>query len=285
MTSIFFDLVPSPAILELLLLVCPCLFFLTLITTLCIFLSPIVFSSGKVSCPSPFMSLKAPKISEALPTDPGAPPPKSTGNAATLVIHTDDRNGRRSRDIQRLTDRLGWSATQRDMVQDLIRSRVSIGMEAHYLLDYAKSEQRGSAIKRLANLPFHTIMVRWKLSFHFPVYTPPIVYGILSRFGKIESMGSLSANSAFVVFDYEYHACRAISKGMVGFSYCPLICSWWYLERYWFPINNADDVKREDLLLSDNRLERNSKRHIAQIKSEFKRKAAALSYNVATFRP
>ncbi|GFS17270.1 hypothetical protein ElyMa_001493200 [Elysia marginata] len=98
-------------------------------------------------------------------------------------------------------------------------------------------------------------------------------------------MGVLSQNSAFVVFQHEYHACRAIMSKLVGFSYCPIILRWMFIERFKYPLTDASDVKREDLLLSDGRLERNSKRHIAQIKREFWRKAAALSYDVSTFRP
>ncbi|RUS90337.1 hypothetical protein EGW08_001935 [Elysia chlorotica] len=105
------------------------------------------------------------------------------------------------------------------------------------------------------------------------------------RFGIIESMGVMSPNSAYVIFQQQYHACRAMKAQTIGFNYCPLIVSWWHQSRYKLPLTDASDVKREDLLLSDGRLERNSKKHIAQIKREFWRKAAALSYDVSTFKP
>ncbi|KAK3780995.1 hypothetical protein RRG08_046299 [Elysia crispata] len=182
-------------------------------------------------------------------------------------------------------DRPGWTATNHEMAEDLIHNKVTIAKDMTFLPEELRESRRSSLIKNLALLPFHCLLVKWKMSFSFPVYTPRMVFGILSRFGAIQSMGVLSQNSAFVIFRHEYHACRAILSQQVGFNNCPLILCWWYKERYRLPLTDAADVKREDLLLSDGRLERNSKRHIAQIKREFWRKAAALSYDVSTFRP
>lgn len=187
------------------------------------------------------------------------------------------------------TERPDWTATLHDMTKDLIHNRMTICRDIRKVpMDNSvpvRIAEQPTLIETLAELPFHTLLVKWRLSFNFPAYTPRIVFGILSRFGRIDQMGTFSHNSAFVAFHFEYHACRAIMAKLVGFSYCPLIISWMFTERYKYGRADASDVKREDLLLSDGRLERNTKRHVAQIKRDFWRKAAALSYDVSTFRP
>ncbi|GFS17265.1 hypothetical protein ElyMa_001493000 [Elysia marginata] len=91
-----------------------------------------------------------------------------------------------SRDIQlhgsHAEEKPNWTATTHDMTKDLIHNKVTIARAVNQIPENIRFDAHKSNIETLAQLPFHTLLVKWKLSFNFPAYTPRIVYGILSRY-------------------------------------------------------------------------------------------------------
>ncbi|KAK0059295.1 hypothetical protein Bpfe_011371 [Biomphalaria pfeifferi] len=84
----------------------------------------------------------------------------------------------------------------------------------------------------LNNVPAHSLLIRWKLSFTVPCYTIESVYTVLTRYGDITCLVHLSPNSALVVFKDELSARTVASAGFIGFKQCPLMCSWFFKKMY-----------------------------------------------------
>jgi len=74
--------------------------------------------------------------------------------------------------------------------------------------------------------PPHSLIVRWRQYHSVPGYTPQTIHVILSRYGEVAFVGSVSTNSVLVIFDKIQTANRLMQNQIVGFHDAPLIIDW-----------------------------------------------------------